>query len=98
MTSCPRARSACRSAPASGGKKIDFPRARPQNEPMSFLERLSRSNIVKTTLTLIVYAFYGGVLGASLIPSVLLVLWAFRRFLAVSVLAGALPGAWGLVL
>lgn len=65
---------------------------------MSFLERLSRSNIVKTTLTLIVYAFYGGVLGASLVPSVLLVLWAFTRFLSASVLAGALPGAASLVL
>jgi carbonic anhydrase/acetyltransferase-like protein (isoleucine patch superfamily) len=65
---------------------------------MSFLERLSRSNIVKTTLTLIVYAFYGGVLGSGLAPSVLLVLWAFNTFLSASVLAGALPGAADLVL
>jgi len=65
---------------------------------MPILDRLSRSNIVKTTLTLIVYAFYGCVLGASTAPSVLMVLWAFRRFLSESILAAALPGAAGVIL
>jgi carbonic anhydrase/acetyltransferase-like protein (isoleucine patch superfamily) len=48
---------------------------------MGFLERLSRSSIVKTALTLIVYAFYAAVLGACFAPSVLLVVWAFSRYL-----------------
>jgi hypothetical protein len=65
---------------------------------MSFLERLSRSNVVKIALTLIVYAFYGCVLGASMSPSALLVLWAFRRILSASILAGVLPGPGAIVL
>jgi hypothetical protein len=59
---------------------------------MPFLERLSRSNIVKIVLTLVVYAFYAGVLGASLAPSCVLVLSAFGRLLSGSVLAGVMPG------
>ncbi len=65
---------------------------------MSFLERLAQSNIVKIALTAIAYAFYGCVLGASLCPSAFLLLWAFRRLLAASILAGALPGPGSIVL
>jgi hypothetical protein len=64
---------------------------------MSFLERLSRSNAVKLFLTLLVYAFYACVLGASLAPSVLLALWAFHRFLSPAILAGVFPGPGPLV-
>jgi hypothetical protein len=48
---------------------------------MGLLDRLSRSNAVKTTLTLIVYAFYAAVLGVCCAPSALLLVWAFSRFL-----------------
>jgi succinyltransferase-like protein len=48
---------------------------------MRFLDRLSRSSVVKSTLTLIVYAFYAGVLGASGAPSALILVWAFDRLL-----------------
>jgi hypothetical protein len=65
---------------------------------MDFLERLSRSSAVKIFLTLLVYAFYACVLGASLVPSVLLVLWAFHQFLSAAILAGILPGMGPLVL
>jgi hypothetical protein len=63
-------------------KTIDFPALLPQNESdMGLLDRLSRSGAVKTTLTLIVYAFYAAVLGISCAPSALLLVWAFGRFL-----------------
>lgn len=65
---------------------------------MAILERLSRSFVVKLTLTLIVYGFYACVLGASLAPSTGLVLWAFLRFLSPAILAGTLPGLAGVVL
>jgi hypothetical protein len=65
---------------------------------MTFLDRLSRSNIVKTTLTLIVYGFYACVLGASLAPSVLLILWAFGRFLSPALLLSQLPSLGDIVL
>jgi len=65
---------------------------------MSFLERVSRSSIVKNVLTLIVYAFYACVLGASLAPSLLLVIWAFGRMLSPAILAGAIPGLGSVVL
>jgi hypothetical protein len=48
---------------------------------MGFLDRLSRSGVVKATLTLIVYAFYAAILGVSCAPSALLLVWAFGRFL-----------------
>jgi carbonic anhydrase/acetyltransferase-like protein (isoleucine patch superfamily) len=64
---------------------------------MGFLERLSRSNAVKIFLTLLVYAFYACVLGASLAPSVLLALWAFHRFISAAILAGVFPGPGPLV-
>jgi hypothetical protein len=59
---------------------------------MPLLERLSRSSIVKTTLTLMVYVFYGCVLGVSLFPSGVLVAWAFTRLLSPAILAGSMPG------
>ena len=65
---------------------------------MPFLERLSRSSILKNTLTLIVYGFYACVLGASLAPSLLLIIWAFGRMLSPAVLAGAIPGLGSIVL
>jgi hypothetical protein len=51
------------------------------SDEMGLLDRLSRSSLVKSTLTLIVYAFYAAVLGACCVPSVLLLVWAFSRFL-----------------
>jgi len=65
---------------------------------MPFLERLSRSSILKNTLTLIVYGFYACVLGASLAPSLLLIIWAFGRMLSPAILAGAIPGLGSIVL
>jgi hypothetical protein len=65
---------------------------------MSVLDRMSRSSIVKNALTLVVYAFYACVLGASLAPSVTLLLWALRRFLAPAILAGGFPSAGSIVL
>jgi hypothetical protein len=65
---------------------------------MAFLDRLSRSFIVKNTLTLIVYGFYAAVLGVSLAPSAALVLWAARAFLSPAVAAGAFPAVGSLVL
>jgi hypothetical protein len=65
-----------------GSERIDFPCTLLQNGGcMTFLDRLSRSPVVKSTLTLIVYAFYAGVLGASCAPSGLILVWAFGRFL-----------------
>jgi hypothetical protein len=65
---------------------------------MPILERLSRSAIVKNTLTLIVYAFYACVLGASLAPSAALCLWAFSRWVLPGLAAGRIPGAGSLLL
>jgi carbonic anhydrase/acetyltransferase-like protein (isoleucine patch superfamily) len=79
-------------------RNVDFRPALTQNDAMPFLERLSRSNLVKIVLTLIVYAFYAAVLGASLAPSCVLVLSAFGRLLSTAVLAGALPGLGAIVL
>jgi hypothetical protein len=55
---------------------------------MGFLDRLSRSGVVKTTLTLIVYAFYAAVLGASCVPSAVLMVWAFSRLLLPVLMSG----------
>jgi len=55
---------------------------------MSILDRLSRSALVKGTLTLVVYAFYAAVLGASCAPSGLLLVWAFSRFLLPVMMTG----------
>jgi hypothetical protein len=65
---------------------------------MSFIERLSRSVIVKTTLTLIVYGFYAGLLGLVLSPSVIFLVWGFRRLLLASILAGAMPPVGSMIL
>jgi hypothetical protein len=65
---------------------------------MTFLDRLSRSSVVKNTLTLIVYGFYACVLGTSLAPSILLIIWAFGRMLSPAILAGAIPGLGSIVL
>jgi serine acetyltransferase len=65
---------------------------------MTFLDRLSRSFVVKITLTLIAYGFYAAVLGAALAPSAALLLWGFRRLLLPALLAGAMPGAGSVVL
>jgi len=65
---------------------------------MSLLERMSRSSIVKNVLTLIVYAFYACVLGASLAPSSLLVLWAWHGLLSRAVREGRIPGMGNLLL
>jgi carbonic anhydrase/acetyltransferase-like protein (isoleucine patch superfamily) len=65
---------------------------------MTFLDRLSRSFIVKNTLTLIVYGFYAAVLGVSLAPSTALVVWAARTFLSPAVAAGVFPAVGSLVL
>lgn len=65
---------------------------------MTILERMSRSNIVKNTLTLIVYVFYACVLGASLAPSAFLVFWAFHQFLSAAILAGVIPAIADIVL
>jgi carbonic anhydrase/acetyltransferase-like protein (isoleucine patch superfamily) len=65
---------------------------------MAILDRMSRSGIVKNVLTLIVYGFYACVLGLSLAPSLALLLWALRRFLAPAIIAGAFPAAGPLVL
>jgi hypothetical protein len=51
------------------------------DDAMGLLDHLSRSSVVKTTLTLIVYAFYAAVLGASCAPSGLLLVWGFDHFL-----------------
>jgi hypothetical protein len=59
---------------------------------MTILERLSRSNVVKITLTLVVYGFYACVLGTSLVPSGLLLAWAHGRFLAPALSSGPFPG------
>jgi len=58
---------------------------------MNVLERLSQSNLVKIPLTLIVYSLYASVLGACLLPSVLLVLQGFLSLVLPSLLAGILP-------
>ena len=60
---------------------------------MSLLDRLSRSGVVKTTLTLIVYAFYAAVLGASCAPSAVLLVWAFSRFLLPVMVAGGIAAS-----
>jgi carbonic anhydrase/acetyltransferase-like protein (isoleucine patch superfamily) len=65
---------------------------------MTILERLSRSNIIKNALTLIVYGFYACVLGASLAPSLLLIIWAFLRMLSPAILAGSIPGLGPIIL
>ena len=65
---------------------------------MTILERLSQSFVVKVVLTLIVYGFYAGVLGASLAPSAALMIWAYLRLLSPSILSGAFPGFGPLVL
>ncbi len=65
---------------------------------MTFLDRLSRSFVVKITLTLIVYGFYAAMLGAALAPSAALLAWGFRRILLPAFLAGAMPGAGPVVL
>jgi carbonic anhydrase/acetyltransferase-like protein (isoleucine patch superfamily) len=65
---------------------------------MTILDRMSRSSIVKNTLTLIVYGFYACVLGISLAPSLVLLLWALRRFLLPAILAGLFPAAGQVVL
>ncbi len=64
---------------------------------MTFLDRLSRSIVVKTTLTTIVYGFYAGVLGASLAPSALLLVWAFDRFLLPAIGPGAFTAVGSIV-
>jgi carbonic anhydrase/acetyltransferase-like protein (isoleucine patch superfamily) len=65
---------------------------------MTVLDRVSRSNIIKIVLTLVVYAFYACVLGASLAPSALVVLWAFHRFLSSAILASAVPAVGPIIL
>jgi hypothetical protein len=65
---------------------------------MPFLERLSRSSIIKNFLTLVIYAFYACVLGASLVPSLMLILWAFGLFLSPVMSTGRLPGVGSLIL
>jgi carbonic anhydrase/acetyltransferase-like protein (isoleucine patch superfamily) len=45
-----------------------------------------------------VYAFYACVLGACLAPSVMVVLWAFNRFLSPATLASAVPAVGAIVL
>ena len=65
---------------------------------VTILDRLSRSNTVKMILTLVVYAFYACVLGACLVPSALVVLWAFHRFLSPAILASAVPAIGAIVL
>jgi hypothetical protein len=65
---------------------------------MPFLERLARSSVVKSVLTLVVYAFYACVLGASLAPSTMLIVWALNRFLAPVANAGRFPGIGSLLL
>jgi hypothetical protein len=65
---------------------------------MSLLERLSRSGIIKNLLTVVVYAFYACVLGASFAPSLMLVLWAFGHFLSPVMSSGRLPDVGSLVL
>jgi hypothetical protein len=65
---------------------------------MTILERLSRSAIVKGTLTTIVYGFYACILGLSLAPSALLVIWAWQRMLGPAIVTGKIPGAGSLIL
>ncbi len=60
---------------------------------MDLLDRLSRSGIVKMTLTLIVYVFYAAVLGACCAPSAFLLVWAFSRFLLPFMVAASFPAA-----
>jgi hypothetical protein len=65
---------------------------------MPFLEHLSKSPIVKNLLTLVVYAFYACVLGASLAPSALLSIWAFSHWVIPAIAAGRVPDAGSLIL
>lgn len=64
---------------------------------MKFFDRMSRSNIFKFVLTVVIYAFYACVLGASLAPSLLLLIWAFQRMLG-PLLVGVMPGLGAVVL
>jgi len=64
---------------------------------MKFLDRMSRSNLVKSILTMVVYVFYACILGASLAPSLLLMIWAFQRTLG-SLRSGGMPGLGSVVL
>ncbi len=65
---------------------------------MKVLDRLSRSNFVKSALTLIVYGFYACILGTSLAPSVLLIIWAYQRFLGQAMVSSWFPGLGALAL
>jgi carbonic anhydrase/acetyltransferase-like protein (isoleucine patch superfamily) len=78
---------------------FDFRRRMAQNcAIMKILDRLSRSNVVKSTLTLIVYGFYACILGASCAPSALLLVWAYQRFLGDAMRSGQIPGPGALAL
>jgi len=65
---------------------------------MNILDRMGRSNTVRIVVTIVVYAFYAGVLGACLAPSALVMLWAFQRFLSPAILASAIPAVGAIVL
>jgi serine acetyltransferase len=58
---------------------------------MNFLDRLSRSTVVKLTLAVIVYVVYAAVLGCALAPSLYILFWSSRLFLVPAFTAGALP-------
>jgi len=65
---------------------------------MRILERLSGSLVAQIILTLIAYAFYAGILGVSLAPSIFVAMLAFLRFIAPAVREASLPAAGGVVL
>jgi acetyltransferase-like isoleucine patch superfamily enzyme len=65
---------------------------------MKILSSLAGSFPVQAALTIIVYAFYAAMIGICLVPTVILVVWAFGYFLLPGLLSGVPTGLSAYVL